>query len=336
MFASDPRTDLARLERDFRDAEERFLHAPGGLWLASSATLEALGRVDPTLLDDELKARVERLATDARRAKADAHARASQHELAALAEWVELARHRAVREEAFLQAARFAPRRFGSRAELAEAVEADERELERLSRHVGPPSRPENERLVASLRATHPEYDPDALPEEIVFARGRAAEEQLSAGSSGEVDAVWTIAPFPSAVALLAAAAMALGTSIGVLTYFGGLARFGAAVLVVVGLSAAAALLVAALVRRRSEMARRVLILEAWGRRVRARRALEQARARHERWVGIAQALGELDAFRRSEEGLALEAREQRLPALAPWVRTLVGGLDEETARRFA
>jgi hypothetical protein len=51
--------------------------------------------------------------------------------------------------------------------------------------------------------------------------------------------------------------------------------------------------------------------------------------------VNIARTLGQLDAFRRSEEGVALEAREQRLPALAPWVRTLVGGLDEDAARRF-
>jgi hypothetical protein len=82
-------------------------------------------------------------------------------------------------------------------------------------------------------------------------------------------------------------------------------------------------------------MGRRVLVLEAWGHRVRAAKALDLARARYEKWVAVARTLGQIDAFRRSEAGVALEAREHRLPALAPWVRTLVGGLDEDAARRF-
>ena len=334
MFRGDATAELSRLERGLRDAEERFLHAPGGLWLSASAILEALGRIDPTLLDESMGARADRLAHEARRMKAEGDARASQHELAALAEWVELARHRAAHEEAFLAASLTAPRRFTSRSELAQAVEADERALEALSRGPGASLSPAIEALVARLRRTYPEYDPHALPEEIVLSRGRTAHEELAVGPGGAA-AAWSVAPFPSSVTLLTAAACALGIAIGAFAYFGALARLASVLSVGVGLLLAAALLGAALVRRRAEMGRRVLVLEAWGYRARTARAIEQARAKHERWVGIARTLGQLDAFRRGEEGVALEAREQRLPALAPWVRTLVGGLDEDAARRF-
>lgn len=330
MFRGDATAELSRLERGLRDAEERFLHAPGGLWLSASAILEALGRIDPTLLDESMGARADRLAHEARRMKAEGDARASQHELAALAEWVELARHRAAHEEAFLTSSLAAPTRFTSRSELAQAVEADERALEALSRGPGASLSPAVEALVARLRTTYPEYDPHALPEELVLARGRTAQGELGGGAAS-----WSVAPFPSSVALLTAAACALALAMSAFAYFGALARLASVLSVGMGLLLAAALLGAALVRRRAEMSRRVLVLEAWGYRARTARAIEQARAKHERWVGIARALGQLDAFRRGEEGVALEAREQRLPALAPWVRTLVGGLDEDAARRF-
>ncbi len=335
MFRGDATNEIARLERGLRDAEERFLHAPGGLWLAASATLEAVARIDPTLLDAGLRERVERLSHDARRMKQDGDARASQHELSALAEWVELARHRASQEEHFLSAVAAAPRRFGSRGELAELVEADERSLETLARDPGPPLSPATEALVASLRAVHHDYDPHALPGELVLGRGREAQRELGGGSRGATSTSWNVAPFPSSSVLLGAAVITLGLTIGVFAYFGALGRMAAVFSVGVGLAGAGALLAGALVRRRVEMGRRVLVLEAWGFRARSTRAIEQARAKHEHWVVIARTLGQLDAFRRSEEGVALEAREHRLPALAPWVRTLVGGLDEDAARRF-
>jgi len=338
MFRGDATSELARLERGMRDAEERFLHAPGGLWLASSATLEALGRIDPTLLDSSLRDRADRLANEARRMKAEGDTRASQHELVALAEWVELARHRAAHEEAFLASSLSAPRRFTSRAELAEAVEADERALEALAQQTpGGQLAPSTEALVSSLRATYPEYDPHSLPEELVIARGRTAQQQLGGAAMrhATTTSTWSVAPFPSSVALLLAAGGALAVAIGAFAYFGTLTRFAAVLTVGAGVLGAAGLLAAALARRRAEMGRRVLVLEAWGYRARTSRSIEQARAKHERWVTIARTLGQLDAFRRSEEGVALEAREARLPALAPWIRTLVGGLDDEAARRF-
>lgn len=336
MFRGDASSEIARLERGMRDAEERFVHAPGGLWLAASATLEGLARIDPTLLDATLGDKADRLAHDARRMKQDGDARASQHELAALAEWVELARHRAAHEESFLQAALAAPKRFTSRTELAELVEADERALEALSRAPGPPLAPETEALVTAMRALYPEYDPHALPEDLVFGRGREAQHQLAGQlASGTAPVTWRIAPFPSSALLLGAAFVSVAVAIAAFSYFGALARLAAVVSVGAGLLAAATLLVAALARRRTEMSRRVLVLEAWGQRTRAGKSIELARTRHEKWVTVARTLGQLDAFRRSEEGVALEAREQRLPALAPWVRTLVGGLDEDAARRF-
>jgi hypothetical protein len=336
MFRGDAGSEIVRLERGMRDAEERFVQAPGGLWLAASATLEGLARIDPTLLDATLRDKADRLAHDARRMKQDGDARASQHELAALAEWVELARHRASHEESFLRASLEAPQRFVSRAELVQLVEADERALEALSREPGPPLAPQTEALVTSLRGQYPEYDPHALPEELVLARGRQAQQQLAGQLvPGSSIITWTAAPFPSSSVLLGAAFVCVGVAVGAFSYFGALARLAAVVSVGAGLVAAASLLVAALARRRSEMSRRVLVLEAWGHRTRVAKSLEQGRARHDKWVSIARALGQLDAFRRCEEGVALEAREQRLPALAPWVRTLVGGLDEDAARRF-
>jgi hypothetical protein len=336
MFRGDASSEIARLERGMRDAEERFVHAPGGLWLAASATIEGLARIDPTLLDAALREKADRLAHDARRMKQDGDARASQHELAALAEWVELARHRASHEDAFLQAALAAPKRFASRAELAELVEADERALEALSREPGPPLAPQTESLVASLRGLYPEYDPHGLPEDLVLARGREAQHLLAGQLAPRTSTVtWQIAPFPSSRLLLGGAFVCVGVAIGAFSYFGALARLAAVVSVGAGLVAAAALLVAALARRRTEMSRRVLVLEAWGHRTRVVKSVELARARHEKWVTIARTLGQLDAFKRSEEGVGLEAREHRLPALAPWVRTLVGGLDEDAARRF-
>jgi hypothetical protein len=333
MFRGDASSEIARLTRGLRDADERFAQAPGGLWLAASATLEGLGRLDPALLDSSMRGKVDRLVHEARRMKRDGDARASQHELVALAEWVELARGRASLEEAFLTAASKAPARFSSRAELAELVEAEARAFERLERGLGPPLAPSVDALVVALRAVYPEYDPQALPEELVLERGHEAERQLSGGAGA--GAAWTITPAPSSTMLLAAAFACLTAAIGAFAYFGALARLAAIGSVGAGLLSAAALLFGALARRRAEMGRRVLVLEAWGHRVRAAKALDLARARYEKWVAVARTLGQIDAFRRSEAGVALEAREHRLPALAPWVRTLVGGLDEDAARRF-
>ncbi len=331
MFRGDAPSEIQRLERGLRDAEERFLHAPGGLWLAASATIEGLGRLDPTLLDAGLRARAERLAEEARRMKADGDTRASQHELAALAEWVELARHRAALEEAFLAAVVSAPRPFTSRAELAEAVEADQRALDELALEPADPIAPATQALIERLRAVYPEYDPQALPYELVVARGRAALREVGGGGGH----AWSVRPFPSSIALVTAAAVSLAATIASFAYFGELARAAAVFSVSSGLVAAAILLALSLARRRSEMGRRVAVLEAWGFRARTEKAKESAALKHERWVTIARALGHIDAFRRTEAGRSLDAREGRLPALAPWVRTLVGGLDEDHARRY-
>ncbi|MBN8611878.1 MAG: hypothetical protein J0L92_14890 [Deltaproteobacteria bacterium] len=340
MFRGDATSEIARLERGLRDAQERFLHAPGGLWLAASATLEAITRLDPTLLDQALRDRVERLAHDARRMKQDGDARASQHELSALAEWVELARHRAAHEELFVGAAAAAPRRFTSRGELAELIDAEQRALESLARDPGPPLSTATEALVATLRAHYPEYDPHALPDELVLARGREAQRELLGPAAPRKDqrtdtTTWRVSTFPTSNVLLGAAMLTLALTIGAFAYFGALGRMAAVFSVGVGLVSAGALLGAAIVRRRAEMSRRTLLLEAWGFRAKSSRAFEQARAKHEHWTTVARTLGQLDAFRRSEQGVALEAREHRLPALAPWVRTLVGGLDDDAARRF-
>lgn len=335
MFRGDATNELARLERGLRDAEERFVHAPGGLWLAASGTLEALSRIDPVLLDGALKERAARLTEEARRMQHGGDTRASQHELAALAEWVELARHRAAHERVFLAAMAEAPRRFSSRRELAELVEADDRALETLARAQGGALSPAAESLVASLRAQYPDYDPYTLPEELVIARGREAQRALSGGGAARRDATWRVAPFPSSALLLVASSAVLCAAAAAFFYFGALARLAAIATVGVGLLASASLLLAAVLRRRREITRRVLALEVWGYRARSAKALESARAKHEKWVTIARTLGQLDAFKRSEPGAALEARELRLPALAPWVRTLVGGLDEDVARRF-
>ncbi|GAB4216218.1 MAG: hypothetical protein OHK0013_42490 [Sandaracinaceae bacterium] len=334
MFRGDASSELLRLERGLADARERFLHAPGGLWLAASATLEAVSRIDPALLDDALRARAARLADEARRMRSEGDSRASQHELAALAEWVELARHRAALEETFLATSENAPSRFTSRAELAAAVEADERVLEGLAREGATQLAPSTEALVSRLRAAYPEYDPLVLPAELVEARGRAALRELGRHRRGE-QLAWRVRAFPSSETLVAAAALSLAVAIGALLYFDGLARMAAILSVGLALITTATLLFAAISRRRAEMNRRVTILEAWGYRAQRERALEAARRRHERWVGIARALGQIDAFRRTEAGVALEAREHRLPALAPWVRTLVGGFDEAQAQRF-
>lgn len=135
-----PISQLQRLERNLRDAEERFVHAPGGLWLAASATLEALARIPP---DVGLDSRIESLTTEARRLRADGSARASQHELTALTEWVELARQRATLETAFLEIVEKAPQSIASRSELARAVESEQStaELHAKDSHVlTPPS----------------------------------------------------------------------------------------------------------------------------------------------------------------------------------------------------
>jgi hypothetical protein len=343
VFRGDASSEIQRLERELRDAEERFLHAPGGLWLAASATLEALSRIDPALLDEGLRARAARLTEQAQRTRREGDSRASQHELAALTEWVELARHRAALEEAFLAARLLAPRLFTSRAELAQAVEADERALEKLSRDAVGALASTTEALVTRLRSTYPEYDPHGLPEELVDARGRAALRELSGELSGSgprgrapAQVTWSVRPFPSSELLVAGAALSLALATASFAYFGSLTRLAAIGSVGASLLLSAALLGAALLRRRAEMGRRVAVLEAWGFRERTARARELAQQKHERWVTIARTLGQLDAFRRTEQGVALEVREQRLPALAPWVRTLVGGLDESEARRFA
>jgi hypothetical protein len=220
-------------------------------------------------------------------------------------------------------------------------MESEQRALESLARDPGPPLSTVTETLVATLRAQYPEYDPHALPDELVLARGREAQRELVGGGGAPRQdqrantTSWTVSPFPSSSVLLGAAMLALALTVGAFVYFGALGRMAAVFSVGVGLVSAAALLGAALVRRRAEMSRRTLVLEAWGFRAKTSRAVEQARAKQERWTSVARTLGQLDAFRRSEQGAALEAREHRLPALAPWVRTLVGGLDDDAARRF-
>ena len=76
------------------------------------------------------------------------------------------------------------------------------------------------------------------------------------------------------------------------------------------------------------------LVLEAWVSQVRQKQHLSSRR--RARCVDHGRALArQIYAFRMSDPGQSLDARENRLPALAPWIRTLVGGMDEDQARRF-
>lgn len=320
-----PISQLQRLERNLRDAEERFVHAPGGLWLAASATLEALARIPP---DVGLDSRIESLTTEARRLRADGSARASQHELTALTEWVELARQRATLETAFLEIVEKAPQPIASRSELARAVESEQStaELHAKDSHVlTPPS----EALVTRLRAVYPEYDPRELPIEMMTARGKQALREVKRVSGAH----WTARPFPTSAQLLVLASLLTAGAVSVFAFVGrsGTKPFLIAVLV----ACAFALMGVASMRRRSEVQLRVSVLEAWGFTVRQKQAREESKVKLDAWITVARSLGQIDAFRASEAGQALDARENRLPALAPWIRTLVGGMDEDQARRF-
>ena len=318
-------SQLQKLERNLRDAEERFVHAPGGLWLAASATLEALTRIPPNV---GLDSRVESLTAEARRLKADGGARASQHELTALAEWVELARQRATLEASFLTILEKAPQPITSRTELARAVESEQSAVELHTKDsfaLTPPS----EALVTRLRAAYPEYDPNELPIEMMTARGKQALREVKRVSGKH----WTARPFPTSTQVLVLAGLVTAGSISLLALAGrsGIKPFLIAALV----ACALATMGVAAMRRRSEVQLRVSVLEAWGFTVRQKQAGEQSKTRLDAWITVARSLGQLDAFRASDPGQSLDARENRLPALAPWIRTLVGGMDEDQARRF-
>lgn len=320
-----PVTQLQKLERNLRDAEERFAHTPGGLWLAAGATLEALDRLPK---NPALSARVDALTTQAQRMQADGDARASRHELAALSEWVELARQRCTLELYFLDLLRTAPQPITSRAELANAVEREQRVL---AMHAKDPLTltPASEALVARLRTEYPEYDPTVLPLEMIAARGKQALREVQRAGGKE----WTTQPFPTSLQSLLVGVV---LSLGAVASFALLSASLWKPLLVSALAIAAflfALLAAS--RRRSEVQLRVSVLEAWGFTKRRGQAGEEAKTKLDSWITIARALGQIDAFRASDPGQSLHARETRLPALAPWVRMLVGGMDEEQAQRF-
>ena len=320
-----PISQLQKLERNLRDAEERFVHAPGGLWLAASATLEALARIPPNV---GLDSRVESLTTEARRLRADGSARASQHELTALTEWVELARQRSTLEAAFLEILEKAPQPIASRTELARAVESEQSTAElhaKDTQTLTPPS----EALVTRLRAAYPEYDPSELPIEMMTARGKQALREVKRVSGKH----WTARPFPTSTQILVLASLLTAGSMSLLAFVG---RSGIKPFLIAALVACAfALIGVASMRRRSEVQLRVSVLEAWGFTVRQKQAREQSKTKLDAWITVARSLGQIDAFRMSDPGQSLDARENRLPALAPWIRTLVGGMDEDQARRF-
>ena len=320
-----PIMQLQKLERALRDAEERFAHTPGGLWLAASATLEALRRL-PHLT--ELHPQVEALAAHAQRLRADCETRASRHELAALSEWVELARQRCTLELCFLDLLQAAPEAIGSRAELARVVDAEQRTANPNGSDLltlTPPS----EALVTKLRAEHPEYDPSSLPMELIHARGKQTLRVVKRASGKD----WTAKPAPTSMQLLTLAALlTMGSALAWILL--STTTWTPLLLSALVLSALAVLALAAM-RRRAEVHLRVAVLEAWGWIQRRHQAREEAKRRLERWVHIARALGQIDAFRASDPGQSLHARETRLPALEPWVRAFVGGMDEDQARRF-
>lgn len=319
-----PVSQLQKLERTLRDAEERFAQTPGGLWLAATATLEALERLPHA----GLKPRIDALTAQAARMKADGDARASGHELAALSEWVELARQRCTLELYFLDLLRSAPEPITSRTALASAVEREQKSSAAYAREPLTLSAP-TEALVTQLRLAYPEYDPAELPMEMVTARGKQALREVKRVSGND----WTTAPFPKASQLLL---VTLLFSLGAVASFVLLASslwkpliVSALAIIAFGFAAASA------VRRRNEVQLRVSVLEAWGFAKRRAQAGEESKKKLDAWITIARALGQIDAFRASDPGQSLHARETRLPALAPWVRTLVGGMDEEQARLF-
>lgn len=333
MTHADPRSALESIERALEEAAQRFAQAPGGLWLAGAAAIEAAHRLLPRLEPTEA-ARLEALLARAQRLRDQGEARASAHEIAALMEWITLARERAAHEDALGAAMQRAPGPLASRTDLEAAVEGLGAELASLSRDAGPAPSPRTEAAIASLRAQHPEAEADAPLDDAAIARGREALRALSgAASSGPVE--WPLTPYPSSAAALALAALMAALAMASLVAVSLLTQpllLGVAT----GASVVGGLvLVVALARRRSERSRRLQVLEAWRLRARILRKHDEARAQLAAWSEIGRVLGQLDAYRRSEGGVALEARDHRLPALAPWVRRMAGGLDDETARRF-
>jgi len=119
-----------------------------------------------------------------------------------------------------------APRPFTWRAGLAGAVEAAPRGLDELALEPADPIAPTTQALIERLRPVYPEYDPQALPYELVVARGRAALREVGGGEGQP----WSVQPFPSSVVLVSAAALSLGATIASFAYFGELARAGAGV----------------------------------------------------------------------------------------------------------
>ncbi len=320
MRRREPEETLAELERALAFAARSFAHAPGGLWLAGLAALAALDRAglrSPEAL--ALRRRAEQM-------RREGEERASSHELAGLEAWIALARRRAALEEAFLAASHEAPERVSSRAELAERLLDVERRLEALDRTLAEPFPDGLDALVARLRSAHPDYEPAeaAAPPEGAPLRPLLEES----ARRGRVERA------PSAWALLGGGFLAWFFAItAIAVVAAGVAR-SAIVLALLALAATA--LVAALARRVAERRRRQRVLDAWFARERSAREREALEAARSRWALAARALGALDAFRRTDEGASLEAREGQLPSLTPWIRMAVGGLREEQVEAFA
>lgn len=327
--------DVASLERALRSAASRFAHAPGGLWLTGRATLEALSRIDVAALDERTREQAALVRSDAERLVREGEARASEHELRGFEEWITAARPRAEHEQEFLTALLRASTSLRSRAELASAVEAAHTAVDALDRDLARlPFASDAATTIAALSARHPSHTPARLETHDApnapHAQGGLAEARLRVVAA----ALTSPPPSPSSRAFGLAGALGLAlTAVAVALTHDALAV--AALLAATGLVVSAGLLAASSARYAAERARELAILDGWAHRRALEVAREAAVERREKLAHAARALGRLDAFQRSEEGVVLEARDAKLPLLAPWIRATVGGFDVDAAARF-
>jgi hypothetical protein len=338
-------SELHALEQKLEEALAKFQRMPGAMWLATSSIIEAAGRLPAGPRDEGLTRRSEEMLVRARKARDDAGPRSSEHDVSAITAWLELAQKRAPLEIAVKEAlVRVAEHRrahpaFGhpptNREELEKEMAARELDVvERMGRLAVPV--PANAAaLVQTIRANDPELDPSLLDDTELWTRGAAANARLARVGMKER---WSLAPFPSARALIA---FAFASSLGLLAcaYELGQATGSTQLVAIASVSAAVVglgLLAWAYARRGRERANQEAMSDCLAFRERDEGRLAGARRDQELLVLAARALGSLDAFGATDDGRALEARESRLVALAPWIRETVGGFTSDEVKRFA
>ncbi len=345
MSVEEVRDEITQLERKLEDALAKFERTPGAMWLATSSIIEAAGRLADDALDDALTRRRSDMLVRARKARDDAGPRSSEHDVSAITAWLEIAQRRAPMENEVKEAlARVTEHRrthpaLGpaptSREELEREISTRELDVVERERRLSAGLPSNAEALVARIRANAPELDPSLLDDADLWQRGAAASTQLAAAG---MTTRWSLAPFPSARFLIAAAfALSIGLlgvayALGEATSDGDFVAILAAGAALVGLS----LLALAYARRGRERAIQEAMSDCLAFRARDEVRLLGARRDQDMLVTAAKALGRLDAFGATEDGRTLEARETRLVALAPWIRETVGGFSAEEAKRFA